>query len=68
MKCPTCGAEAFVYDTRDVQLNTGNPDDIVEDVKGSHCLACGEVIVDMSEADSFMRKVSALEVAAAHNH
>lgn len=34
MKCPTCGAEAFVYDTRDVQLNTGNPDDIVEDVKG----------------------------------
>ncbi|OIX90507.1 hypothetical protein BFS13_09965 [Pantoea sp. Ae16] len=53
---------------RIVQLNTGNLDDIIKNMIGRHCLACGEAIVDMSEADSFVRKASALEAAAAHNH
>ena len=64
MKCPACGSEAFVYDTRDVPLNTGNPDDIVPDVKGSHCMACAQVIMDKAEADSYLEKVNALEAAA----
>ena len=67
MKCPTCGAEVFVYDTLDVQLNTNNPDGIVENVKESHCLPCGEGIVNMSGTHSLIRKVSALEAAVAHN-
>lgn len=46
----------------------GNPDNIIGNVKGSHCLVCGEMFVDMSETDSFVWKVGALKAAAAYNH
>lgn len=47
MKCPGCEGEAFVYATRDVSLNAGNPDDVVPDVKGDHCIHCGAVIMNV---------------------
>ncbi|WHQ73825.1 type II toxin-antitoxin system MqsA family antitoxin [Pantoea sp. Lij88] len=63
MKCPGCEGEAFVYATRDVSLNTGNPDDVVPDVKGDHCIRCGAVIMNAGTAEHYPEKAEALENA-----
>ncbi|WP_313651660.1 type II toxin-antitoxin system MqsA family antitoxin [Pantoea sp.] len=61
MKCPGCEGEAFVYATRDVSLNTGNPADVVPDVKGDHCIRCGAVIMTAGTAEQYPEKAEALE-------
>ncbi|QDY44142.1 type II toxin-antitoxin system MqsA family antitoxin [Candidatus Pantoea soli] len=58
MKCPECGNEGFVYGKRDVELETG---DVVPAVQGSHCLTCGEVLLNLADADAMLERLDKLE-------
>lgn len=66
MKCPVCGAEALVHDTRDLPYSYKGEATVIPAVTADFCEACGESITDsaetarvMSEMQSFSRQVNA---------
>src|SRR5271154_4773510 len=50
MKCPTCGEAKLVHDTRDMPYTYKGESTILPAVTGDFCPACGETVLDSSEA------------------
>lgn len=50
MKCPVCGGDDLVRDTRPVPVKGGAPLTIT----GDFCPTCGEFILDRVEGDRYM--------------
>jgi len=51
MKCPICGGAELIHDTRDVPYTYKGEGTIIPGVEGDFCPACGEIILDMANAD-----------------
>lgn len=51
MKCPICAKAELVHDTRDMPYTYKGESTILPDVTGDFCPACGEAILDGSEAE-----------------
>jgi HTH-type transcriptional regulator/antitoxin MqsA len=51
MKCPTCGAAELIRGKRDLPHNYKGRSTVIHSVKGDHCPACGESVLDMKEGD-----------------
>lgn len=50
MKCPSCGAENMVHDTRDLSYIYKGETSILPHVTGDFCPACDESILDAAES------------------
>ncbi|MFL9910595.1 type II toxin-antitoxin system MqsA family antitoxin [Paraburkholderia sp. RL17-337-BIB-A] len=50
MKCPNCGADELVRDTRNLRYVYEGKTAIFEAVTGDYCPACEEAVLDMDEA------------------
>jgi HTH-type transcriptional regulator/antitoxin MqsA len=50
MKCPICGAEKLVHDTRDVPYTYKGESTVLTQVTGDFCPACDESILDVAES------------------
>ncbi|MCY1300444.1 Antitoxin MqsA [compost metagenome] len=59
MKCPVCGGAVLVHDTRDLPYNYKGESAVIPGVEGDYCPACGESVLDATEA----QRVSAAMLA-----
>lgn len=59
MKCPVCGADELIHDTRDLPYTYKGETTVIPMVTADFCPACGESITDMTESDRVMREMSA---------
>ncbi len=50
MKCPICAEAKMVHDTRDLPYTYKGESTIIPGVKGDHCPACGESVLDAAES------------------
>jgi HTH-type transcriptional regulator/antitoxin MqsA len=53
MQCPICGDAKLIHDTRDVPYTYKGEATVIESVTGDFCPACGEVILELTEAKRF---------------
>ncbi len=58
MKCPICGAAELIHDTRDVPYTYKGESTIIPQVTGDFCPACGEGVLESSEARRTSRFMS----------
>jgi HTH-type transcriptional regulator / antitoxin MqsA len=58
MKCPICGAAELIYDTRDVPYTYKGESTVIPEVTGDFCPACGEGVLESSEARRTSRLMS----------
>lgn len=61
MKCPICAQAELVHDTRDMLYVYKGESTTLPEVTGDFCPACGEVVLDMNEAErtgALMREFS----------
>lgn len=59
MKCPVCGAEELVHDTRDLPYTYKGETTTIPAVTADYCPACNESITDIQETDRVMREMQA---------
>ena len=59
MKCPTCGADELVHDTRDMAYSYQGVATTIPAVTADFCPACDESITDMAETERVMREMQA---------
>ena len=59
MKCPVCGAAELIHDTRDLAHYYKGESTVILAVKGEHCPACAESILDATESDRVMQQMGA---------
>jgi HTH-type transcriptional regulator/antitoxin MqsA len=50
MKCPSCEQAELLHDTRGIEYTYKGETTIIPSVAGDFCPACGEVVLDSSEA------------------
>jgi len=53
MRCPVCGAAELIHDTRDTPYTYKGESTVIHSLTGDFCPACGEVVLDMAEADRY---------------
>ena len=53
MQCPICAGADLVHDTRDVPYAYKGEATVIEGVTGDFCPACGEIILEPTEARRF---------------
>ena len=73
MKCPCCGADALIHDTRDLPYTYKGETTVIPVVTGDFCQACGEVVLNREQGDrysellgQFQRQVNAAYVDPAY--
>lgn len=59
MKCAVCGADGLVHATRDVEYTYKDRTTVIPSVTGDFCQACGEVMLDLDEAERFSARTKA---------
>src|SRR5689334_12311902 len=53
MQCPICGVSKLIHDTRDIPYTYKGETTVIEDITGDFCPACGEIILEPTEARRF---------------
>ena len=59
MKCPVCGAQELVHDTRDLPYTYKGETTVIAAVTGDFCPACAESVLDAAESNRVMREMRA---------
>lgn len=59
MKCPVCGAQALIHDTRDLPYTYKGETTVIAAVTGDFCPACAESVLDAAESNRVMREMRA---------
>jgi HTH-type transcriptional regulator/antitoxin MqsA len=57
MQCPICAGAKLIHDTRDVPYTYKGEATVIPDVTGDFCPACGEIILEPTEARRFGRLI-----------
>lgn len=57
MKCPSCGAEALVHDTRSIPYTYKGETTTIHAVTGDFCPACGEVVLNRTNGDRYSEMI-----------
>lgn len=59
MKCPVCGAQELIHDTRDLPCTHKGETTVIASVTGDFCPACAESVLDAAESNRVMREMRA---------
>lgn len=61
MRCPTCGAAELETGTRDLSYTYKGASTVISGVTGAFCPACGEVVMDGTNADIYGAAIRAFK-------
>lgn len=57
MKCPVCGGAELEFGSKDVPYIFAGQATLLRDVRGQHCPACGETVMNREETEAYMGKI-----------